>query len=598
MNEQKKTLIFIGCALLAVAVAYISQPKPVGTAPDDSIGKSLFEKFTDPLTAKSLEIVKFDSTQNQLSTFKVNQNSDGSWSIPSHGGYPADAENQLRDVATSLVDLKVIDVVSDLREDHEYFGVQAPEKDSKATQESMGTLIRMQDEKGDDLASLIVGKADKQKPDQRFVRVPSQERVYLVKIDPAKFTTKFGEWIEKDLLKLNALDVDQVRLRDYSVSRTERGFRMDPRLNAQVKWSSEKNGWDLAQLTLFNRGKEVPTSLGENEEINKEKLDALKTALDDLQIEDVSRKPKGLTADLKADAGFMNDQEGIDSLFTRGFFPLKPPTGDEVELFSANGEVHVGMKDGVEYILRFGNVAGIEEGSTETKLNRYLFVMARLDESKFAPPDLEVEPADVPSDKPAEKPAEKPAGGSGGACVADDDKPAADKPAADNKPAADDKPTADDKPAAEEKPAAAEKPAAEPAPPPAEKKIDIAAERERIKRDNQRKLDEFKERRKKAASRVQELNARFADWYFVISEDTYKKIHLGRADIIKEKAAAAAEEGTGLDSFRKLRDGGLQKGADDDHDHDHEGPGKPVPGRPVPGRPVPGGAAPGKPGGR
>jgi hypothetical protein len=280
-----------------------------------------------------------------------------------------------------------------------------------------------------------------------------------------------------------------------------------------------------------------------------------------------------------------------------------------VELFSANGEVHVGMKDGVEYVLRFGNVAGIEEGSTETKLNRYLFVMARLDESKFAPPELEVEPADVPADKPsdkpaekptekpaekptekpAEKPSEKPAGGSGGACAAEDDKPAAEKPSKDEKPAA-------EKPAAE-KPAEEEKPAAESAPP-AEKKIDIAAERERIKRDNQRKLDEFKERRKKATSRVQELNARFADWYFVISEDTYKKIHLGRADIIKEKAAAAADEGTGLDSFRRLRDGGLQKGAEDDHDHDHDLPGKPVPGKPVPGRPVPGGAVPGKPGGR
>ncbi|MFM9115644.1 MAG: DUF4340 domain-containing protein [Planctomycetota bacterium] len=217
MNELNKSLCFMGCAIAAIAVAILLQPKDLGVAPDKSIGKPLFENFTDPLAAKSLEIVKVDSAQNQLSTFKVNQNSDGSWSIPSHGDYPADAENQLRDVATALVDLKVIDVVSDLREDHEYFGVQTPEKDAKASQESMGVMVRMRDEKGNDLASLIVGKADKQKPDHRFVRNSNQERVFLVKIDPTKFTTKFGEWIEKDLLKLNALDVDQIRLRDYSV---------------------------------------------------------------------------------------------------------------------------------------------------------------------------------------------------------------------------------------------------------------------------------------------------------------------------------------------------------------------------------------------
>jgi hypothetical protein len=256
------------------------------------------------------------------------------------------------------------------------------------------------------------------------------------------------------------------------------------------------------------------------------------------------------------------------------------------------------MKDGIEYILRFGNFASVEEGSADAKLNRYLFVMAQLDESKFPPPQLEPEPAIVPESgpaKPAEKPAaekpaaekpaaEKPDGGNGGACSTaaanvsqdnaaeakpadakpDDVKPEA-KPAdakpeakpADAKPA-DAKPV-DAKPAdkAAEKPAdaAAEKPAEKPAP-----KVDIAAERERIKKENQRKIDEAKEKRKKAEARVFELNARFADWYYVISEETYKKIHLGRADIIREKTGGA-DEGTGLDAFRKLQKDGLKKGA-------------------------------------
>ena len=57
---------------------------------------------------------------------------------------------------------------------------------------------------------------------------------------------------------------------------------------------------------------------------------------------------------------------------------------------------------------------------------------------------------------------------------------------------------------------------------------------------------------------MQELNDRFSSWYYVIAEDVFKKIHLGRADVIKE-AEGAQEEGFGVDSFRKLQEEGLEK---------------------------------------
>jgi len=59
-------------------------------------------------------------------------------------------------------------------------------------------------------------------------------------------------------------------------------------------------------------------------------------------------------------------------------------------------------------------------------------------------------------------------------------------------------------------------------------------------------------------NRVKELNNRFADWYYVISEDMYKKMRLRRADLIKEKETAE-EEGFGIDAFRKLEKEGLKK---------------------------------------
>ncbi|HEY2826223.1 MAG TPA: hypothetical protein VGJ04_01375, partial [Pirellulales bacterium] len=71
----------------------------------------------------------------------------------------------------------------------------------------------------------------------------------------------------------------------------------------------------------------------------------------------------------------------------------------------------------------------------------------------------------------------------------------------------------------------------------------VEAERDRIEKENHRKQDEYDEKVKKGQQRAKELNARFADWYYVVGDETYRKIHLGQADIIKKKSAEAKETG-------------------------------------------------------
>ena len=85
------------------------------------------------------------------------------------------------------------------------------------------------------------------------------------------------------------------------------------------------------------------------------------------------------------------------------------------------------------------------------------------------------------------------------------------------------------------------------------------AERERVKKENERKLNAYRDQKKKAESRVAELNGRFADWYYVVAEDVYKKIRLGRSDVVTEKSTAK-DEGFGIYAFRKLEEEG-PKGA-------------------------------------
>ena len=70
-------------------------------------------------------------------------------------------------------------------------------------------------------------------------------------------------------------------------------------------------------------------------------------------------------------------------------------------------------------------------------------------------------------------------------------------------------------------------------------------------------MDEYHDKHKKAETRIAELNARFNDWFYVVSDDVYKKVQLGRADIVKDRASAK-EEGFGVDAFRQLEQGGVK----------------------------------------
>ena len=134
----------------------------------------------------------------------------------------------------------------------------------------------------------------------------------------------------------------------------------------------------------------------------------------------------------------------------------------------------------------------------------------------------------------------------------------ATQPAADESKAADAAKTEEPKTATE--PPAGEQPATEKPTteqPAAEKKAEVvdpdaAAEAEekaqaaklveakRIREDNKRKEEEYKKKIENGEKRVKELNERFADWYYVISDSTYKKIHVGRDQLIKKKADPAA----------------------------------------------------------
>ena len=406
MSEPVKTSIYVGTALLLSALAYFTQPGPIGRPPSADVGQPIFTNFKDPYQAVRMQIQRYDEGLGQISKFEVAQK-ENRWVIPSHEDYPADAEQQLKEAATALVDLRVIGVASELAGEHPLYGVVEPDPETiKVGEKGVGTLITMKDSTDKSVASLIIGQAVKDAEGQRFVRVAGRDPVYTAKIDPAKFTTKFEDWIEKDLLDLSSFDIQQVVLKDYSLDvDPTRGPTYDQRSEIAVKWNANDFKWELDELKQWQDGQLQPAELGPDEELNKEVLDGLKDALDELKIVDVERKPAGLGGDLKADKDFMTSGEAQESLGTRGFYVVRTgpdPDNLQLEVLSSDGEVLVRTKDAVEYVLRFGQIAGVAAGEQvkdQGSLNRYVFVTARLHEPSLAPPAYEPLPgqAEPPS---------------------------------------------------------------------------------------------------------------------------------------------------------------------------------------------------------
>ena len=342
------------------------------------------------------------------------------------------------------------------------------------------------------------------------------------------------------MLKLTPWDVRSVEIDDYTIAAVESNGRFEVRQQRnekmQLAYNDKESSWQLTSLESFSdedSAEPVSVKLKDDEEVDSTKLNDLRNALGDLQIIDVARKPAGLSADLKAAEIFVNDVEAVSSLQQRGFLPL--PSG---VILSTEGQTVVGMKDGVEYVLRFGagttvteaGKAGSEEDgdapeeSAETAA-RYLLVMAQFNENLLEQPDL-VELPSLPEDKAED---------------ADSGEQLEDKEGQGGE--AGEEATSDEKASTDQKTTAADllKQADE-----AEAAMQKAIEvRRQVERENRRKQETYDEKVVSGKKRVAELNGRFADWYYIVSEEEFKKIHLSRDEVIKSKAEPASDTAPG-----------------------------------------------------
>lgn len=609
MSENAKTITFVAVGLVAILLGIVTAPSSAELDKETLVGKNLTDKFSSPEVAKRLRIVRFDEDTAKPREFEVAEQN-GLWSIPSKDNYPADAAKQMAEAANSLIDRKILGVVSSNAGEHEQYGVIDPmQAKLEPGQKGIGTRVTMSDDGGKPVVDLIVGKAVRDAETQRYVRLAGQDVVYVIEIDPSKLSTSFEDWIEKDLLKLQSYDLQQVQIKDYSAElvpvMTPEGPRFrptwDPHAEMTLKYSDAPEAkWSAEKIRVFDpkKGDYVDYTLGADEELNEESLNALKSALEDLKIVDVVHKPQGLSNDLKAGQDFMKNEERLRQLASKGFTPAVTKEGGPLELVSSDGEAIATMKNGTKYVLRFGNLTNVaggqdkdekapakdaktdakdsKEDKADKDVHRYLFVMAEFDENAIKRPELEKLPElpAAPAAKPAEavtpdkakeeaaaKAAEKPADPQ---VAAKKEEPAAKKDDSAEKKS-DDAAKKDDVAAKKEEPTAkkddptakadgsaakTDEAAAKSAPAPEKDTEKIAAERKRIEAENQKKLADYQELVKKGQENVKSLNLRFGDWYFVVNDDVFRKIRLSKDKVIKkkEKKADAAAPAAGKDA--------------------------------------------------
>ncbi|MBI1247482.1 DUF4340 domain-containing protein [bacterium] len=394
MSEAVKTLIFVAVAAVTGVLAYVSHPAPATSSPEEEVNQSLFPEFIDPLQAQSMEIVRYDADRGQILRFEVAETDDG-WVIVSKGGYPANATEHITNAANSLVDLKVLRVVSDLPKQHAEFGVVEP-TDTVATSgdEGVGELVTIKGESDKMLANLIVGAADKDDPKLRYVRLPGRDRIYLVKLDPTVFSTNFSDWIESNLFEINPFDVGSLRFFNYNIQVVQRQIQVLPQMDATVGYDNEKNAWQLFGL------KEPPANgattlvdakLPTGAVLNREKLDEIRNALRDVTIVDVNRKPDALADALRAGKG-LEDLERDDylTLFSNGFYPNVMPGETKPRLVGLNSELVIETIDAVRYRILFGITKLGGENKNEN--HQFIFVQTELVNEMIPPPTLQEVP--------------------------------------------------------------------------------------------------------------------------------------------------------------------------------------------------------------
>ena len=563
-SQSQRTMIFVVAAVgcLAVTGLFEAMNRPASIEEYGKMGQEFYPEFTDPTEATSLTVSVIDQDEVKPLEFSVKQASNGQWVIPSHHDYPADAADQLAKTASSIIGIKRGAMISRWESDHAKYGVVDPVTDSVSVDQlqGIGKRITIGGPNDTTLASYIVGKKYENSEDQYYVRHPNEGETYIAELD-INLTTKFGDWVNTDLLDITSGDVLRLDLNDYSFDEIRGTITGNVQSVLARKTSSDD--WALEGLDE------------ETEQVKESSVTETLNTLANLEIVGVRPKQPGLTADLQIDRDALTSQRDLDrlsnDLLSRGFI-LQPNKENQelLELISREGEMFVGAQDGLLYRLYFGRAftgsnEDLEIGMTSTdeeqeadenpdgseeeseaaapsgKPGRYVFVRVNFDPTLLGDvltkPDEPTEPAEIKELQEKIAAAALAEETQETSTESNEAEPANPETAAEDKnDESNDAASADDETGEQ----AAEEESDE------QKLSRLQQEFAAAQTAYQTALAAYEDYTKKiddGKAKSEDLNRRFALWYYVIAGDSFDKLSLDRSNIVEPKS----EEEEGAD---------------------------------------------------
>jgi Domain of unknown function (DUF4340) len=607
MKETKRTLIFLVVALVSVGAAaatYIGS-LPHKDAESGRIGNEFYPDFKFPTDAQVLRVVVYDKDTAAIKPFTV-EYKDGKWKIPSHHNYPVDGKDRLAKTAASVIGTSRTAFVSRLKSDQARYDVLDPEDPDDTVLTGRGRKITISKNDGTVLAEYIIGKPSELpgQTDTYYVRATKADdsnTIYLAKLK-MDLSTKFGDWIEPDLLKVDRELLTEIRIDNYSI---------DEQQQAIVPG-------DATELTRKNASDPwILKGIKPNQELKLDAVNTLVNNLDNLRLVGVRPKPPGVLPDLSIDPRYTQSRQLVNALQIdmqdKGYFVASDRKGGKPRVFSKEGELEAGTSEGLLYALNFGQIftgtefeietglskdskeKGTEKGAKDADKSkadakaadaktadakaggkkdkdgkdkdakdkdkeqlkkRYLMVYVKFDPALVGqPPTRPLEPKKpqgLTNSQPAKtgKTEEKQSSAtqldeSRMLALALPDPPKSDAKSSDPKAASAPKMTAPQTPAAPGKgtPATKPGPVIKPAPPNPKAEYDKALaqyKKDMEKYDNDK--SEFEKKLKKGQEKTKQLNDRFGPWYYVISAESFENLRQARAGLIQPKGTDAAKK--------------------------------------------------------
>ncbi len=349
---MKALPIILGVVAILTAVpAWWPTPEPASAG----LGKTntvFGNEKASPEQVASLRVASWDDETDQAKVFEV-AFKDGAWAIPSHHDYPADGQSRVGKTAGAVLGVARGRFITGEAKEHVKLGLVDPLAAADAGSEGRGKRVTVKDQSGGPLVDLIIGEKvakddanpfggdPKDKP-LYFVREADSNEVFAAAVD-ANISTKFIDWVQPDLLKIQSGDITSVVIRDYSVDEGQGVVAV--RAETKLDRGETADAWSSPQAKPEQR-------------IAKANVDKLLTQLTTLKLAGIRPfQPQWLEQRgfyLVPDPTLIKDPNALVLNTQRG----------QAALIGNEGAVVVTTKSGVRYQLFFGEIALGDEEDT------------------------------------------------------------------------------------------------------------------------------------------------------------------------------------------------------------------------------------------